>query len=202
MKQNPENSRFRDSGATIWEFLDRFFVHCPKCDGKAEITKVTPGIFGEVRLACITCRFSRVGKEVSYNMEVKADCTFCHGRIEHFAENVKVKKTALKVRCPHCHKADTYQPVYLEQKRTFNAGGPGTDPFLGLPLWLRADIGENTLWAYNYEHLAQIKGYVGAKLRTRSGRNITSMLEKLPGWIKSAKNRVDLMRLIEELERK
>jgi hypothetical protein len=79
-------------------------------------------------------------------------------------------------------------------------GGP-FDPFFGRPLWLQASCcGGKTLWAFNREHLDLIDDYVRARLRERGhDRAHMSMLEKLPTWIKSAKNRDEIARTIQRL---
>lgn len=71
-------------------------------------------------------------------------------------------------------------------------GAFGRGMFRGLPLWLTAPVGDEVLWAYNEEHLALLEGYVAADLRDRNHddpHNAATMVEKLPAWIKTAKNR-------------
>jgi hypothetical protein len=66
-------------------------------------------------------------------------------------------------------------------------------------LWLRLDIGRDVLWAYNYEHLTHLREYIGATLRGRQSLTFSTMVERLPQFIKSAKNRDALLALIEKL---
>jgi hypothetical protein len=78
-------------------------------------------------------------------------------------------------------------------------GGP-VDPFFRLPLWLRADCRGHTLWAFNRAHLDLIEGYVAAELRERGhGEHRMSLVSRLPRWIKSAKNRDDVLRTIRRI---
>jgi hypothetical protein len=67
--------------------------------------------------------------------------------------------------------------------------GDATDPFLGLPLWLRTPLGEHVLWAYDAEHLDLLTAYFAASLRERAPRDgrASSMLETLPRWLKTAR---------------
>ncbi|MGB4775795.1 MAG: hypothetical protein WBP45_11525, partial [Daejeonella sp.] len=78
------------------------------------------------------------------------------------------------------------------------------DPVFKLPLWLQAEIKGHLFWAYNRQHLNEIKNYVGSKLRERLIKDYkyTTMVEKLPNFIKDAKNREAIIKLIEKLERK
>lgn len=80
------------------------------------------------------------------------------------------------------------------------------DPFFQCRLWLQADCCGHVLWAYNLRHLDYLRSYVAADLRERSRcdpetgwhRRMT-MAAKLPAWLKSAKNRADVMRGIDRL---
>ncbi|MFH8383189.1 hypothetical protein ACH4E7_19940 [Kitasatospora sp. NPDC018058] len=100
-----------------------------------------------------------------------------------------------RLRCGGCgHARDEFQ------------GGRGygapVDPYFGLSLWLVADCcGGRRLWAYNHAHLDLLEGYIAAGLRERdTTRGLpTSLLEKLPAWVKSAKHRTELLRAIRRL---
>ncbi|KND25245.1 hypothetical protein [Streptomyces acidiscabies] len=81
--------------------------------------------------------------------------------------------------------------------------GRGPDPHF-LPLWLRADTRHGTIWAYNLEHLTVLRDFVAADLREHAPwyehehRRMT-YVGKLPTWIKSAKNRAEILRTIDRL---
>jgi hypothetical protein len=79
-------------------------------------------------------------------------------------------------------------------------GGP-VDPFFRLPLWLKADCcGGHTLWAFNERHLDLLEGYVAAKLRERGlGPGGMTVVARLPTWLKSAKHRGEILRVIGRL---
>lgn len=47
-----------------------------------------------------------------------------------------------------------------------------------------------------------LEGYVGAKLRERTNKGRSSFLSKLPKWIKSAKNREEILKGIAKLKEK
>lgn len=70
-------------------------------------------------------------------------------------------------------------------------------------LWLRAETRHGELWAYNLEHLDLIRRFVAADLRERApwydtGRKMT-LVARLPAWIKSAKNRTEVLHAIDRL---
>ena len=84
--------------------------------------------------------------------------------------------------------------------------GPPCDPFFGLSLWLQAPCRNETLWAYNLEHLAHLTAIVSSSLRERprgerhcNGRKI---LSTLPRWLTAAHARVAVLRALEQLRRR
>jgi hypothetical protein len=81
-------------------------------------------------------------------------------------------------------------------------GSITTDYWFGQELWLQAAFKNEVLWANNYEHLDYMKQYISSGLRERNNRAFFTLVEKLPGFIKSAKNRERLLKLIEKLEKK
>jgi hypothetical protein len=71
------------------------------------------------------------------------------------------------------------------------------------PLWLRAETRHGVLWAYNLEHLDLIRRFVAADLRERApwydtGHKMT-LVARLPAWIKSAKNRDEVLHAIDRI---
>lgn len=77
-----------------------------------------------------------------------------------------------------------------------------TDYWFGQELWLQAAFKNEVFWANNYEHLDYMKQYISSGLRERHNRAFFTLVEKLPGFIKSAKNRERLLKLIGKLETK
>lgn len=69
-------------------------------------------------------------------------------------------------------------------------------------MWLQADCSGHVLWAYNVRHLDLLDAYVAAKLRER-GEVMpgapASLVERLPTWLKAAKNRTEILRTIKRL---
>jgi hypothetical protein len=79
--------------------------------------------------------------------------------------------------------------------------GTDVDPWFHLPLWLRTDACGHVLWAYNERHLDLLRGFVAARHRTRDATptRIHSVASRLPGWLKDAKHRDDLLRALDRL---
>ncbi len=100
-----------------------------------------------------------------------------------------------RVICQQCGYNKSVQPS------KFIIGGAG-DPYFGLPLWLTTSSGANQVWAYNYEHLAFMKSHSEAKHRERNGPEIwnSSLGSRLPKWMLSRRNRIDILQAINRLE--
>ncbi|GAA3661214.1 hypothetical protein GCM10022224_025850 [Nonomuraea antimicrobica] len=80
-------------------------------------------------------------------------------------------------------------------------GGP-FDPYFRRPVWLQASCCGQVLWAYDVRHLVLLEAYVAARLRERG--NVApfapmSLVERLPTWVKVAKNRDEILRTIRRL---
>lgn len=98
-----------------------------------------------------------------------------------------------KVLCLSCVFRDTWN------KSSISIGG-NFDWYFKLPLWLQISCCGETLWAYNYKHLEFIENYVAAKLRERKPHINKSTVSRLPQWIKSAKNRDEILKATAKLK--
>jgi hypothetical protein len=97
--------------------------------------------------------------------------------------------------CLNCLHRDTWKGNQI-------LTGSNVDWYFRLPLWLAVSCCGETLWAYNEKHLEFLGNYVAAKLRERNLKGRNSFLSKLPKWIKSAKNRDEILRAIGKLRGK
>ena len=109
------------------------------------------------------------------------------------------KKTALfgpkRLVCANCGYSKDWQ------KGAVCIGGP-IDAYFRQPLWLQTPCCGETLWAYNEKHLKLLEDYISADLRERTPGHTRSMASRLPTWMKSAKNREDVLKGIERLKQK
>ncbi|UDF03823.1 zinc ribbon domain-containing protein [Asticcacaulis sp. AND118] len=83
---------------------------------------------------------------------------------------------------------------------------PPTDNICnGLSLWLEVETRHGRLYAFNEAHLDHIADYVASNLREMaptSGLRNASVTSRLPLWIKQAKNRTEVLKLIDKLRSK
>ncbi|MDR1450092.1 MAG: hypothetical protein LBI84_07840 [Propionibacteriaceae bacterium] len=85
--------------------------------------------------------------------------------------------------------------------QTERAGQP--TQFMGMDLLLKVPTRHGWLWAYNEEHLAQLKALVAAKLRDDTpGLTFgSSWANRLPSWIVAAKNRDEIAKALAKMEK-
>jgi hypothetical protein len=181
-KPNIPQERFKDQNLVLGHFRESILVKCPRCQERAEV-KNHPKTYRTV-LDCPNCHHHYTTNHRVLDLRLNVYCNQCAHRIHVHIPNVKTKKRAIQIRCSSCGSTEIYQPVYTEYIRLLNTA-EATDPFLGLDLWYQASFREHLLWAYNYEHLDYLEQYIRAKLRERNNRKYSTMVEKLPQFIKS-----------------
>ncbi|MET0422426.1 MAG: hypothetical protein ABW046_01030 [Actinoplanes sp.] len=110
-----------------------------------------------------------------------------------------------RVDCPGCdHSADFSAPRRLTctgcaftdswpGRRTGSVWGGPVDPFFRRPVWRRTKVRGHVLWAFNREHLDMLADFVAADLRGRGAGGNRTVISRLPLWMKSAKNRDDVL---------
>jgi DNA-directed RNA polymerase subunit RPC12/RpoP len=183
--------------------MSEFLVECPKCMLPAEVTSEYPFYLDNGKLTCRNCMHSEKAIDLKrYNAIIKRHCDECGNEFETTIPNQKVPVDEVKIPCPHCGTTRIYKPRNEEYRIGYITNGKAVDPIFSLPLWFQADIRGDLFWAYNREHLNEIKAYVSSKLRERQSSTHTTMVERLPGFIKDSKNREIIVKVIERLERK
>ncbi|HVO42213.1 MAG TPA: hypothetical protein VMT34_06310 [Aggregatilineales bacterium] len=105
-----------------------------------------------------------------------------------------------RLTCRHCgHARD-----WAERQIARYWGRPAVDDFFHEPLWLQTPCGNEILWAYNLKHLTLLERYVGASLREHrrgpdGGWQNSALVNRLPRWISSAKNRAAVLKTLQKL---
>ena len=193
--------RFADRGVALGDLATYFVVHCPKCQKKAQINPTTaPASKADFRLICPDCfHVESAGHWYgAATAHVSVKCRECYQPLSRSTPwNGIWKKLAMH--CTNCGDNCEYEASisygYFHENRM-------TDPVFGLPLWLQKDFRGELLWAYNYEHLEMLRAYIAAKLRERgidprnTIRKNSSMVSRLPMFIKKASHREGLLKLI------
>lgn len=112
-------------------------------------------------------------------------------------------RTSRRLTCDHCGLTRSLVDGSTRRPRRPIAV---VDSFFGLPLWLQAPCCGEVLWAYNTEHLAFLEAFVGARLRERRrsskyGWSNRALVSRLPAWLKSRKDRADVLACIDRLRK-
>ncbi|MFD9127636.1 hypothetical protein [Kitasatospora sp. NPDC059571] len=171
--------------------VDSALVRCPHCDARAVRTgrQVACGGCGHVR----TAGHSFHGP---VQVVVEGRCGSCGRAARREVERPRWPDTvrALALRCPcgtlGSHPVAVYPSWWRNQ---------GTDPVSGLPLWLRADLRGQVVWALDAEHLAYLEGILGGEPGFRPGSRYGTLGSRLPAWIKQARSRDDVLQRLRRL---
>jgi DNA-directed RNA polymerase subunit RPC12/RpoP len=202
--------RHVDHGVLLASFAERVIAVCPSCQGPALVVckskYAVPFIPKNARVHCLRCSFGRTSADDEWfgpaTGLIKERCPTCGYKwiketMQRKGITSKTQKTKV-VQCPSCeHKVAV--PIHWVLNRF---EGEAIDPVFGLPLWLRTSCAGNSLWAYNKKHLQALTAYVGATLRKRTAGRRWSMFSRLPQWLKSAKNRENILRGLSRLEKR
>lgn len=198
-----DDLRYTGQPTVLQSYMKEFLVECPKCKKDARVTADSPCVRENGKLTCANCMHVEKAVDlVRYNVIVKRHCDNCGNEFESVIPNQNQKVDEITIPCPHCGATRSYTPKNEEYKVGYDPKGRAADPVFGLPLWLQADVRGDLFWAYNFEHLSEIKAYVIAKLRERQTTTHTTMVERLPNFIKDSKNRDAIIKVVERLERK
>ena len=197
------NHRYEGDPKRMYDFMNEFDVHCPKCDDEAIITVPLYFKYAEAELKCKHCFFSEKAKSRErYRATSKARCKECREFLVINIEERKEIPAYVNIVCEHCRTVNKVQENWESYLMKYSEEGI-IDPAFGLPLWYQENVKDEILWAFNKAHLKEIKNYVAAELRERTtDRFKMTMVEKLPNFIKSAKNREEVLKAIEKMESK
>ena len=77
----------------------------------------------------------------------------------------------------------------------------GKEPWFGLELWFLTSFQRKPIWAINREHLTYLIDYLSADLREKpTGRRKKTQSDHLPTFMKTAKNRERIVKLLEKMQ--
>lgn len=106
----------------------------------------------------------------------------------------------IELNCNFCPISKRIYPNQFDIRKQFNRGF-NTDPYFGYCLTLCVSTRNGLVFAYNQEHINCLKDYISANLRQRTYLNTNkTYFNRLPAWIKSARNRKEILKAILRLE--
>ena len=117
--------------------------------------------------------------------EVLVVCPQCEGRAQVRGDGLGPRRLT----CLHCGLARESGP--------HTVWGEPVDPWFRLPLWLQAPCVGHVVWAFNERHLGELRAYVAAQHREHGTGTTRSTFARLPAWLTSAKNREQVLTVLD-----
>lgn len=178
-------------------------VKCPGCGGHGRVTNNQRAS----RFLCFQCGKTMTRDNMNiYRYAVHNVCQSC-GR--YYRVDVKKEQQyypALYVPCPYCG------CIMQGRLQKIGTGGLsmveeihlGYEPSFGLELWFLDYFGNQPVWAMNRQHLAYLIDYLDAELREKPerGRPCRTQSFGMPVFMKMAKNRRRIVKLLQRLQMK
>lgn len=179
-------------------------VTCPRCGGMGLVTAKD----GQYRFRCTRCGRAETKQLSGFRYRVQNQCPSC-GRFYNVPIPDRKRQTfpVLRVPCPYCGTVAPGRVEKTAQAVWYGGDGvlwEGRDPIFGFDLWFRAEFDGKPVWALNREHLAYLIGYLSAGLREKAPDNpgLRTQADMLPTFMKTAKNRVRLVKKLQKLQQK
>lgn len=198
--------RFYDIPYHTFSFWTDMVVVCPMC-GKAGTVHYDK----ERNTAIFRCESCYTAKETlpygSYGFEATVQCTSTgrYFRVPIPVDKIHGQKT--RVKCPFCEEFilgdvsdKRNQPIVFADIRH------AEDPYFHYSLYFQASYRGKTIWALNREHLQYLIDYLSADIRTvqsdfhNTYKTMRSQSDTLPTFMKTAKNRDGIVKLLAKLQ--
>jgi hypothetical protein len=201
-----KNTRTDKQHKRLDSFSSEIFVKCPHCNGKAKVLRnqeqdsLKESFVTKSKFRCDNC-YKPINENNWYGpifiSALNKKCNFC-GTTLTFKQKTDKYSDKIDIKCEGCNKVKRYDSSY---ELTYANNHQATEPNFGLQLWLQYSVDGNIFWAYNYEHLEYLQKYVSAKHREEGLVSKYSLTQKLPNFIKLAKNRERILKIIDRLQR-
>ena len=174
-------------------------VKCPKCHGAGVVTADEDNAY----FRCLSCGHQETLDRTIYRYDVHNQCKNCgrYYRVD-IEDTAKQRFPVLHVACPYC--GTTMPGEVHKTAEAFSYGAEiqgGKDPWFGLELWFLTSFQGKPVWVLNREYLAYLIGYLSADLREKpSGSQKKTQADHLPTFMKTAKNRGRIVKLLKKLQ--
>lgn len=178
-------------------YHESILVVCPDCGEDAVVKNESD--YQRATLECRHCNLKRAGLEtIVFKVVVKINCPVCAHAIRFEQGNLKEKPIGVTVKCDACESSFQMKP---RTEKYCNCAvkeeGLIHDKVFGHPYYFQQDFKGKLFWARNREHLLEMENYVSSDLRRRSSYG-ARMVEKLPTFIKEAKNREAILKILQK----
>ncbi len=201
--------RFHDVPYHTFSFWSDMVVICPKC-GKAG----TVHFDKEYNIAVFQCESCYTKRETvpgeNKDFQAAAQCTSTGKYFRITLTDKKVHGQKIRVKCPYCEETVIGDVSYTKALKhvVFQNIRNAEDPYFHYPLYFQTSYRGKTIWALNREHLQYLIDYLSADLRTvqadfyETYKTMRSQSDMLPTFMKTAKNRDAIVKLLVKLQEK
>lgn len=200
--------RFNDVPYHTFSFWTTIMVVCPKCKKAGTVhfdKECNTALF-----QCESCYMERKSMSGNAAFEVTARCTSTGKYFRILMPDSKICGQKIRVKCPYCEESvigdvsDTKKHQYVVYEDIRDA----KDPYFHYPLYFQASYRGKIIWALNREHLQYLIDYLSADIRTvpfdfyKTCKTMRSQSDMLPAFMKTAKNRNGIVKLLIKLQAK
>ena len=206
--------RFVDEGIT-WHTFSHLpiSVQCPFCKKQAVVfqQKIAGEHHERPVFSCMHCcksfdqsaqRENSLGYFSGVYLEIDEACACRQGKYKfhQYYPKRSFVPPFVQLQCSFCPAQKRIDPQSF-QLRQASGGEINTDPYFGYRLYLTTAARNGLIFAYNPEQLSCLKAYISADLRQRTYLNANkAYFSRLPAWVKSARNRKEILKAILRLE--
>lgn len=183
-------------------------VVCPKCGHAATIHFDEDTWTAHMRCDSCFCDEEIFAGDTDY--EVTGTCGMCGRFFRVYLDEIKSYGQKQWVKCPHCGKAQIGDIVERRNNVVISDEElrKGNDPFFHYPLFFEDNFRGHLIWALNREHLQYLIDYIRADIRGTQpdfhsiNKTMRSQSDVLPKYMKSAKPRGDIVKVLLKLQQK
>ncbi|WP_086496852.1 hypothetical protein [Acinetobacter seifertii] len=190
------------------------WVKCPKCSHlsilkyDSPLSSVNAPYQGTFSFSCLNCCYQIKAEESSISSRHNGHfyatayqrCQSCGGswlKANQKMNNSGAYPPYIQAKCHLCQKFSKFEKYnvafVLDQKFGFT--------HYGLELYLKTSSRHGDIYVYNPTHLKELKIFIDANLRERTKQTgNSSYFSRLPAWIKSTRNRKEILKAILRLE--
>lgn len=200
MKRIIDKPYFTYSAATA--ITSKIYVKCPKCYGLGMVTADRD----TACFKCTSCGSSATKERKIYRYDVHNQCENC-GRYYRIDITEKREQcfNMLHVTCPFCGYMMSGEVHKTAEKFTYLGEVKNAcEPFFGFELWFLTFFRNKPVWALNRDHLAYLIDYLSADLREKPPeyQAMNTQAAHLPTFMKTAKNRDRIVKLLKMMQQK
>ncbi|MFM2478606.1 hypothetical protein [Celerinatantimonas sp. MCCC 1A17872] len=196
-------TRYYDQGWPLVYWASQVEVVCPNCGKSALVTGSPLGRNFHGVFSCPHCQHHLDTKVddwqsvwAGFGRQPCQKCGYQWVEASQFYENrAAIANQYGQGTCPNCQTVNQIELSFRQWEPSHHA----VDPYFGLDLALVEPTRLGNIWVYNAAHLNELKLYTEAFLR-EGGLRSSGYFSRLPGWIKSAKNRRLVLKAIGRLQ--